>query len=133
MFPLELKLLAEYQQREATINHKFKKFLQVKKKVFSTEYVEGHKIMTINGKIYIPTCICKHILNWYHYNLCHPGVNSLQLTLSQTMYWPGMVADCVKYTCICDTCQRFKKQKVKYLKVPAMRSVIARFAGQIIS
>ena len=68
--------------------------------------------------IYIPYNIRGRIVNWYHYNLCHPGSSRLQLTLAQTMYWPGMVSDCVNYTKSCDKCQRFKKKRVKYGKLP---------------
>ena len=34
------------------------------------------------------------------------------------MYWPGMVADVKYYTKVCDICQRYKKQKNKYGKLP---------------
>lgn len=97
-FPLDFLLIAENQQQELKSNSKFKKFFKLKDKYFKTESIEGNKILTMNGKIYIPNNIRKRIINWYHYHLCHPGANRLQLTLAQTMYWPGMVADCIKYT-----------------------------------
>ena len=80
--------------------------------------IEDNKIITINDKIYIPIKLRKRIVDWYHYHLCHPGSSRLQSTLAQTMYWPGMVADVIRYTKVCDLCQRFNKIKNKNGKLP---------------
>jgi len=117
-FPVDLLEIATAQQRESKTSSKFKKLYKAKSKYFSNIDVRGTNLITMYEKIYIPYNIRGRIVNWYHYNLCHPGSSRLQLTLAQTMYWPGMVSDCVNYTKSCDKCQRFKKKRVKYGKLP---------------
>ena len=35
------------------------------------------------------------------------------------MEWPGMALRCQEHTKTCDVCQRYKKTKVKYGKLPS--------------
>ena len=82
----------------------------------TSQVIGNNKVTTVKDKIYVPIKLRQRVMNWYHYNLCHPGTTGLSDTLSQTMFWPGMVTDCKQFTQTCDSCQRFKKSKRKYPK-----------------
>ena len=43
-----------------------------------------------NGKIVIPSLLQKHVIDWYHTVLCHPGMNRTEETISQHLWWPKM-------------------------------------------
>jgi hypothetical protein len=51
--------------------------------------IERTSVLTLNGKIYIPTAIINSVIRWYHQNLCHPGATRTEATIRGTMKWPG--------------------------------------------
>ena len=59
------------------------------------------------------------VLTWYHHYLQHPGENRLEETLTAVMWWPGMRAHIRKFVKSCDRCQKGKRRKRKYGKMPA--------------
>ena len=60
----------------------------------------------------------QHLLNWYHSNLCHPGIIRMEKTMREHFTWPGMKNDIYNLVTKCKTCQLFKKQTKKYGKLP---------------
>ena len=36
-------------------------------------------LVCYNDKIVVPTQLQRHVIDWYHTALCHPGINSLHL------------------------------------------------------
>ena len=59
-------------------------------------------------KIVVPTLLQKHVINWYHTLLCHPGINRTEETISQHLWWPKMRDHITNYVSSCPTCQRNK-------------------------
>jgi hypothetical protein len=38
-------------------------------------------VLTLNGKIFIPTVVRDPIIDWYHQYLCHPGATRTKATI----------------------------------------------------
>ena len=57
-------------------------------------------------------------IQWYHHYLQHPGETRLELTLKRIMYWPGMTVQIRRYVKTCERCQKGKRRKRKYGKLP---------------
>src|SRR5687767_5853606 len=77
------------------------------------------------NKIGVPTILQKHVINWYHTVLCHPGMNRTVETISKHLWWPTMREQITAYAQACPTCQKNrsirnmdtyhpKRQKLKY-------------------
>ena len=80
-----------------------------------------HDVMlaaTENGKNYVPRSLRKHVLEWYHTYLMHPGANRTEESIKQHLYWPGLQDNCKALTKTCLTCQLSKKQQRKYGHLP---------------
>ena len=75
-------------------------------------------LITYQGRIYIPPCLTANTLNWYHHYLQHPGATRMYRTLSQTVYWPGLRAQCERLVKGCKMCQLSKRLRTKYGKLP---------------
>ena len=81
--------------------------------------IENNELIMVQGKIYVPIKLRQRVVNWYHFHLCNPGATRLSNTISQTMFWPGMVNHVKQLTKHCDICQRYKKPILKYGELPA--------------
>jgi hypothetical protein len=55
---------------------------------------------------------------WYHYILCHPGINRTEETIGQHFYWPKMREQITNDVSTCTICQTQKKQSKKYGLLP---------------
>jgi hypothetical protein len=42
---------------------------------------ERTSVLTLNGKIFIPTSIRNSVIGWYHEHLCHPGATRTKATI----------------------------------------------------
>jgi hypothetical protein len=51
--------------------------------------IERTAVLTLNGKLYIPTVIRNPVIDWYHQYLCHPGATRTDATIRNTMTWQG--------------------------------------------
>ena len=81
----------------------------------------GGKVRTLicySEKIAVPRTLRKHVVRWYHDNLCHPGQVRTEATIRQHFHWPTLRDDVRKYCATCDVCQRTKKNKKKYGLLP---------------
>ena len=70
------------------------------------------------NRIYIPQELRRQVLSWYHHYLCHPGATRMYKTIGATMYCESMESDIKAFTKACPTCQRHKKKRKKYSKLP---------------
>ncbi len=50
-----------------------------------------------NTKIVFPTLLQKHVIDWYHTVLCHPGINQTEETIAQHLWWPQMREQIASY------------------------------------
>ena len=58
-------------------------------------------LVCYNDKIVVPTQLQRHVIDWYHTVLCHPGINRTEETISQHLYWPKMRDQSI--TCFCNS------------------------------
>jgi hypothetical protein len=80
--------------------------------------IERTAVLTLNGKICIPTAIKNPVIDWYHQYLCHPGDTRTEATIRNTMMWPGLTRNVKSHCKTCKVCQYnyfFLKQ---YDKIP---------------
>ena len=75
-------------------------------------------LVCFNDKIVVPNKLQKHVVDWYHTVLCHPGINRTEETISQHLYWPKMRDQITNYVQACPTCQKNKRKVKKYGWLP---------------
>jgi transposase InsO family protein len=81
----------------------------------------GGKIRSLishKDKIVVPKQLQRHVIDWYHTTLCHPGINRTEETISQHLFWPKMRDQITNYVQACPTCQRNKRKVKKYGWLP---------------
>jgi hypothetical protein len=75
---------------------------------------ERTSVLTLNGKICIPTVIRNPVIDWYHQYLCHTGATRTKETIRNTMTWPGLTRKVQTYCKTCKLCQFNKKTRKQY-------------------
>jgi hypothetical protein len=75
-------------------------------------------VVCFKEKIVIPGQLQKHVINWYHTTLCHPGINQTEETIGQHLWLPKMQAYISNYVQICPLCQRNKRRQKEYGLLP---------------
>ena len=70
-------------------------------------------------KIFIPLIIQGHIIYWYHTYLLRPGMDRIETTTNQHLYWPGIRTASQKEVKNYDTFQCTKRSNIKYGKLAA--------------
>ena len=97
-------------------NKPFKK----KDKKISLKLIDDTDVLVYQDtRLVIPgNAMQNRIITWYHHYLQHPGENRLEETLTAVMYWPGMRTMVRKYVKSCERCQKGKRRKRKYGKIP---------------
>ena len=117
LFPMSPKEIYSHQQRDQDLLKK----LEVNEK-YSLKKIEGQELITYKGKIYIPETLRERVMDWYHTYLVHPGTTRMVSTMQSILYWHGIWKDVEDHVSSCDICQRCKKQKNKYGKLPAKQA-----------
>jgi hypothetical protein len=51
---------------------------------------KSQSLVCYKDKIVIPKKLYRHIIDWYHTVLCHPGINRTEETIGQHLWWPKM-------------------------------------------
>ena len=116
--PVSYAKLDEAQQADPTIKKELKKDnckYQIK------DFHGGGKIRSLvcyKEKIVVPTKLQKHVIDWYHTTLCHPGINRTEESIAQHLFWPKMRSQITNYVQACPTCQRTKRKVKKYGWLP---------------
>ena len=64
-FPLDLENVAHEQQKDKGLHAKCKK----DKQKYKTEVRQDVKLITYEGRVYIPPCLRDNVLNWYRHYL----------------------------------------------------------------
>ena len=88
-YPLSYKLLMKYQQKDKNLLNKLKTESLYETKEYRTAG-KVHTLITKDNKICVPGPLQKPIVNWYHKQLCHPGVTRTELTVCQRFIWGGL-------------------------------------------
>jgi hypothetical protein len=87
-FPVSYTLLHCKQKKDKTL------FKQAQTTTHAYSLKECHGgcttvcLLCFKDKIVMPTSLTKWIVQWYHYLLCHPGINRTEETIGQHFYWP---------------------------------------------
>ena len=73
--PASCKLLHEEQRKDKSLRKDFEinENNSHKIKSFSADSSTVHKLITHEDKICVPKTLKKHVVQWYHEVLCHPG------------------------------------------------------------
>ena len=118
-FPLDLSVVQQMQQIELQKrNSKLKTQLKDKTSGFAMTEIDEFVLLTYQGRIYVPQPLRGRTLSWYHHYLSHPGGDRLANTLSSVCYWKGMTSQAKGFCKKCGSCQKYKKRRVKYGKMP---------------
>ena len=83
---------------------------------FDSINLEESDVITYKDKIYVPSHLCIHIMEWYHNYLCHPGITLLTETLRRVFYWPGLDKEVKQHVKLCPTCCLTKRRVKRYDK-----------------
>ena len=114
IFPIQLQLIQNSQSKDRSL----RKRLKDNPNHYKKQAIENVQVITYKDRIFVPKELRNRTLNWYHHYLCHPGRDRMYKTMAATLYWDNMETDVSKFTKTCPTCQRFKKSKKKYGKLP---------------
>ena len=83
---LTYNLINQVQQ----IDPKIKKMLRKNNSNYHIKDFHGggktRALVCYKDKIVVPTKLQKHVIDWYHTVLCHPGINRTEETISQHLY-----------------------------------------------
>ena len=107
-FPMLPKRIRRHQQADEQLMNLFNN-----KDEYKSTDVEGVKLITYKGRIYIPETLKHDVMKWYHTYLMHPGATRMLSSIQTTMHWHGIRSDIDLYVKQCTVCQRTKKHKKK--------------------
>jgi len=116
--PLSYVHLETAQKRDPQLK---KELLQKNSKYQLKDFHGGgtsRSLICYNNKIVVPKHLQKHVIDWYHITLCHPGINRTEATITQHLFWPKMRDQITNYVQACPTCQRNKRKVKKYGHLP---------------
>jgi putative transposase len=113
-FPMNPVLI----QREQEKDKKLQQDIQQNVDKYRKRKLEGAEVITHKKLIVIPQSLQKRIVAWYHHYLAHPGMTRLEATLREIMTWSNMRKDIESYVRTCPQCQKYKKVRPKYGKLP---------------
>jgi hypothetical protein len=80
--------------------------------------IERTSVLTLNGKICIPTTIRNSVIGWYQDYLCHSGATRTDTKIRGTMTRPGLTRNAQSFCKTCKLCQFNKKTRKQYGKIP---------------
>jgi hypothetical protein len=86
VFPIKLSVLAYYQQRDQDIQ----KLVSVDPNVSQKTFRGGEQLLCYKNRIFVPKALRKHVVEWYHTYLLHPGETRTEETIAQHLYWPNI-------------------------------------------
>jgi transposase InsO family protein len=93
-----------------------------KNNMYHTQFFHGggitKQLICHKEKIVVPKLLQKHVIDWYHTVLCHPGINRTEETISQHLWWSKMRDQITSYVQSCPSCQRNKRKQKKYGHLP---------------
>jgi transposase InsO family protein len=121
-FPMNPALIQKEQEQDEKLQQDIQKNVEKYRK----RKLEGADIVTHHKLIVIPKVLQKRIVAWYHHYLAHPGMTRLEATLRETMTWPNMRKDIESHVRTCPQCQKYKKVRPKYGKLPEKQAEDAK-------
>lgn len=114
VFPLKLSVIASYQQRDPELQ----KLVGVDTNVSPKTFRGGEQLLCYKNRIFVPKVLRKHVVEWYHTYLLHPGETRTEETIAQHLYWPNIRKLVQEQVKACEKCQLAKRKRLKYGHVP---------------
>jgi hypothetical protein len=121
-FPMNPILIQKEQEKDKKLQQDIKKHVHK----YKTRTIEGAELVTHHKLIVIPKTLQNRIVAWYHHYLAHPGMTRLEATLRETMTWPNMRKDILSHVRTCPQCQKYKRVRPKYGKLPEKQAEDAK-------
>ena len=115
--PTNYKTIMKFQQKDKSLLETAKKNKNFKINQFHGAG-KSYSLICFNNKIVVPKDLQKRMVQWYHTTLNHPGETRTELTISQHFYWKNLRKTVHDVCSKCDTCQRLKRTKSSYGKLP---------------
>ena len=119
-FPISGKSFYKYQQEDKTLLRVSK---EPKAKHYNSKLIEGVSVITYHGKVCVPLALQKHIVEWFHEYLRHPGEVRTEETIRRTMIWPNLRLHVHQYCKQCKKCQLCKKSRKSYGHLPLKENI----------
>jgi putative transposase len=120
-FPVSYPLIQREQEKDETLLR-----LAESSKHYSLKDFHGggrtNRLLCYKDRIVIPKRLQSRVVHWYHYTLCHPGINRTEETISQHFYWKNMRDQITRDVSTCGVCQKQKKQRKKYGLLPEKKA-----------
>ena len=82
------------------------------------------ELVHCKDKIVINKSLQDHIVDWYHTVLCHPGALRTEETIRQHLWWPELREQVRKHCSHCPTCQKSKRDFIKYGNLPTKEAEV---------
>ena len=114
VFPLKLSVIAHYQQRDDDLQ----KLVGVDTNVYRKTFRGGEQLLCYKNRIFVPKALRKHVVEWYHTYLLHPGETRTEETIAQHLYWPNIRKLVQEQVKTCEKCQLAKRKRLKYGHLP---------------
>ena len=118
-FPLILSVVLREQNIDLNKhNSKLTKDLEDKDSGYNKQMLNDAELIFYKNKIYVPQCLRRCTLDWYHFYLNHLEGDQLAKTLTEVCYWKGLANKAKQHAKRCKICQTFKKLTKCYGKLP---------------
>ncbi|MFM8622685.1 MAG: RNase H-like domain-containing protein, partial [Holophagaceae bacterium] len=114
VLPVNFSTIAAFQRRDRELQALVDKSPDISRKIFRG----GESLICYKERIYVPKALRRHIVEWYHTYLMHPGETRTEATIAQNLYWPNIrktVEAIVKPCPICQKAKGTKKRKRGHL------------------
>jgi hypothetical protein len=117
--PLSFSMLDKAQILDKTLM----KALNLDKSLYHLHSFHGEgktkDLISYKEKNVVPKKLQRHIVDWYHTVLCHPGITiRTEGTIGQHLWWPKMRQHITEYVQSCPICQKSKRKIKKYGLLP---------------
>ena len=122
-FVLDNRVIA----REQTTDRFLQELIRKESTLIRELTIGGLRVWTVRAdekaneyKIYVPKILRSDMLQWYHINLRHPGIDRMYATIRQNFLWPGLKREVTNLVQTCAVCQQNKVTGTKaYGTIPA--------------
>jgi transposase InsO family protein len=125
--PVTISEIASQQRTDHDLKGYFNKNIEEARtnERYSLKVIDETDVLVYDDKrLVIPTNLQSKVVQWYHHYLMHPGHTRLEETIAATMYWRSLRSDVRRHVKRCQSCQRGKKRKRKYGKLPTKTAEI---------
>ena len=113
-FPLAYDTIAEAQQEDETLQD----IVDEHPDHYERRIIQQNLLIFRDNKIVVPQVLQSYLIDWYHSTLLHPGIDRLKASIKQHFTWKNLSTDIENHVRNCETCQKFKRQRKHYGKLP---------------